>query len=64
VPLVPSTVNVNVPRGLVAVLIVRTAVDVGVTEAGLNEPDDPDGSPLTDNVTAPVNPLSDVTVTV
>ena len=65
-PLVPVTVNVKVPRGVRAVLIVRIDVPVGatVTEVGLNEPDDPDGSPLTDSETAPANPFSDVTVTV
>lgn len=63
-PFVPFTVNVNVPRGVAAVLIVKRDVAVGVTEVGLNEPDDPDGSPLTDSETAPPNPLSDVTVTV
>jgi hypothetical protein len=39
-PFVPVTVNVNVARGVRAVLIVRTDVAPGVTEVGLNEPDD------------------------
>jgi len=61
---VPLTVNLNVPRGVAAVLIVKRDVLVGVTEVGLNEPDDPDGSPLTDSETAPPIWFSDVTVTV
>jgi hypothetical protein len=63
-PLAPVTVNVNVPRGVRAVLIARIDVPVGVTEGGLNEPDDPAGSPLADSKTAPANPFSDATVTV
>ena len=61
---VPVTVKVNVPRGVGAVLIVRTDGVPGVAEVGENEPDDPTGKPPTDSDTAPLNPLLAVTITV
>jgi hypothetical protein len=63
-PLVPVTLIVNVPRGFVAVLIVRMDATPGATAIGENEPDDPGGRPLTDSDTDPTNPFRDVTVTV
>jgi hypothetical protein len=62
--LAPLTVNVNVPRGFKAVLIVRTEFAVGVTEVDENEPADPDGNPATDSATAPEYPFRDVTLAV
>jgi hypothetical protein len=61
---VPVTVNLNVPRSVDVVRIVRTDVAVGVTEVDENEPDDPVGSPLTVRETTPAYPFSDVTVSV
>ena len=60
----PRTVNVNVPRGVCTVLMVKTDGVPGVTEGGANELDEPAGSPVTDSKTDPANPLTELTVTV
>lgn len=63
-PEVPDTVNVKVPRGFGAVVIVSTEAPVPVTEVGEKVPVDPDGSPLTESATLPVKPLTEASVTV
>ena len=63
-PDVPETVNVNVPRGLGAVVIVRTEALPPVSEVGENMPVDPDGSPLTESATVPENPFREPSVIV
>lgn len=60
----PETVNVYVPRGEVAVVIVRTDPPLPVTELGENVLTDPDGSPLTESATVPENPFTEFRVTV
>ena len=62
-PLVPFTVNVNVPRGVLPlVLTVIEELPEGVTEGGLKVAVVPDGSPSTERVTVPENPACDETV--
>lgn len=58
-PDVPDTVNTNVPRGLAAVVIVRTEALFPVSEVGEKVPVDPDGSPLTESATVPENPFKE-----
>ena len=60
----PETVNVNVPRGKVAVVIVRTEAPLPVTELGENVLTDPGGSPLTESATVPENPFTEPSVIV
>lgn len=64
-PLVPFTVSVKVPVGvLVVVRTVRVELPEPLTEVGLNEPVEFEGKPLTLNVTTPLNPSDGVTVAV
>ena len=60
----PETMNVNVPRGLAAVVIVSRETPFPVTELGENVLDEPDGSPLTDSATVPENPFNEPSVIV
>jgi hypothetical protein len=59
VPLVPVTVNVELPAGVLPVVVI-VSVDVPdvVTEAGLNDAVAPVGSPLALRFTVPVNPFN------
>jgi hypothetical protein len=59
----------NAIAGAVRAVVTMDAVDVaplevGVTELGLNEHDEPDGAPVHARATAVVNPFNPVTVTV
>ena len=59
VPLVPVTVIVAFPAGVLPVgVIVRIEVPEVVTDAGENEATAPVGKPVAVKFTVPVNPLS------
>ena len=61
-PLVPVMVNVNVPVGVAgAVVTVIVEVPAPGTDVGLNAAVAPAGNPLTENVTAPLNPFTAAT---
>jgi hypothetical protein len=62
-PLVPVIVSVNVPTG-VLVLVVTVRVDDDVVGFGLNEAVAREGNPVTLIVTEPVKPFRRFTVTV
>jgi len=65
VPLVPVTVNVNVPvEAFRLVLTVNVELDVGLAGFGLKEALDLFGRPLTLSVTELLKPLSAPIVTV
>ena len=63
VPLVPWTVSVNVPRAEFLVASVSFEVPEVVSVIGENDAVAPVGTPLTANVTVPVNPFCGVTET-
>ncbi len=66
-PLIPVIVMVNTPVWVPGPLPVNVSVDVPLppaTLAGLNVAETPVGSVLVDSETVPVNPLSEVIVTV
>lgn len=64
-PPVAVIVSVLVPiEVFVAVVIVSVDVPALVIDGGLNDADAPDGSPLTDNDSVPVNPFTALIVTV
>ena len=64
-PLVPLIVSVELLAGLPAgMLTVNVELPDVVIEAGLKEAVAPDGNPLTDNPTVPVNEPSALTFTV
>jgi hypothetical protein len=65
VPLEPATVNVEVPNGVLAdVVIVKVELAPAAIEAGLNEAVAPVGKPLALTVTVPLKPLIAVSLTV
>jgi hypothetical protein len=64
-PLVPVIVNVELPT-IAPLVVVTVSVELPapVTDAGLNTPVAPVGSPLTPRVTTPLNPFTAPTFTV
>ena len=64
-PLTPVIVKIYVPLGVVVAVLTVMVEEPGVlTDAGLKCAVAPIGSPLTLNVTVPVNPPNGVVVTV
>ena len=64
-PLTPAMVRVELPAGVLPVVVmVRVELAPTATEVGLNEAIAPDGEPLTDRLTEPVNEPSAATLTV